>query len=83
MTRPQLTGLQYVVLSAYLRVLPERSDLALRIGQALGGEPLPASRARVAVTLAEQSGLLEHGRITEFGRKAARAYARQLDPVSL
>lgn len=69
-----MTPLQWAVLTAYARMLPSESDTRQRIEAALAqATPTPAGQ-RVAVTLAEQSGMIEKGRITEFGRDAAKQY---------
>lgn len=68
-----MTGLQWVVLSAYARVMPDgpvRRDLLTALD---AGQPTPSGQ-RVARTLAESAGMLERGRITEHGRKAARVF---------
>lgn len=73
-----MTPLQWVVLSAYARVLPSESDTRQLIDAALNASTPAPSGQRVAVTLAEASGMLEKGRITEFGRQAARRYLPHL-----
>ena len=69
-----MTPLQWVVLAAYARVLPTDSDTRQIIDAALSVSTPAPSGQRVAVTLAEASGMLEQGRITEFGRQAVRRY---------
>lgn len=68
-----MTGLQWVVLSAYVRVMPD-SERRRVIALALDASQPTPSGQRVARTLAESAGMLERGRITEHGRKAARVF---------
>ncbi|AHX26515.1 hypothetical protein DEDE109153_01055 [Deinococcus deserti] len=73
-----MTGLQWAVLSAYARVLPPGSHARQVIeGATAKGTPGPAAQ-RVALSVAQSSGMIERGRITEFGRDAARAFLPRL-----
>lgn len=68
-----MTGLQWVVLSAYVRVMPDSERRRVIVEALDAGQPTPSGQ-RVARTLAESAGMLERGRITEHGRKAARVF---------
>ena len=73
-----MTGLQWAVLTAYARTLPTGSAARCALDEATAaGTPAPAAQ-RVALEVARQSGMVEGGRVTEWGRSAARVYLSRL-----
>lgn len=72
-----MTGLQWAVLTAYARTLPDGA--ARQAVEAATGAATPTAGAqRVAWTVAQASGMVEGQRLTEFGRLAARRYLPRL-----
>lgn len=69
-----MTPLQWAVLTAYARALPAGSETRVMIEAHAARSGLEGPRARLGVSMAEASGMIEKGRITEFGRLAARRY---------
>ncbi|WP_135230140.1 hypothetical protein [Deinococcus fonticola] len=74
-----MTPLQCVVLSAYALLSPTTHPSRQVIEQATRHRALTPTAKRVAVTLAEHAGLMERGRLTEFGRMAAKAHLKRLN----
>ncbi|GHF32278.1 hypothetical protein HNQ07_000430 [Deinococcus metalli] len=73
-----MTPLQWAVLSAYARALPEDSETRRALDAATAqGAPGPSGQ-RVALTLARHAGMIDGQRITEFGRDAARRFLARL-----
>lgn len=70
-----MTGLQWAVLTAYARVLPVGSEGRAMIEEATQKEAPTVQGQRIALKVAKQSGMLsKDGRITEFGRTAAKRF---------
>ena len=73
-----MTGLQWVVLTAYARALPSGSEARQVIETVTAKEKPTAARQRVALMVAESSGMVEKGRITASGKAAAHAFLPRL-----
>ncbi|PTA68995.1 hypothetical protein C8263_04135 [Deinococcus arcticus] len=69
--------MQWAVLSAYAVLLPPGA-LRAALEDVTGQHAPQPHRQRVGLTLAEAAGMMERGRLTEFGTCAARAYLPRL-----
>lgn len=78
-----MTGLQWAVLSAYARTLPEGSEVRRAIDAVTArAEPTPGGK-RVALTVARAAGMVDGHRITPTGILAAATFLPRLgiDPA--